>query len=80
MQEPDAHFSVDVQLSADETQVLLVLGSATANEVRALDAATPQGAFRVVLKRKPGREGDADHRVVAAIALQERAAVNEDDR
>jgi oligopeptidase B len=62
LQEPDEHFGVEVRLSADETQVLIVLGSATSNEVRALDAATPQGAFRMVLQRKPGREGDADHR------------------
>ena len=50
-------------LSSDESQVFIELGSATTNEVRAIEAKVPASAPRVVLSRKSGREGDADHRV-----------------
>jgi oligopeptidase B len=62
LQEKDEHFDLGVSLSSDETQIIVDYGSATTNEVRALDAKTPAAAFRTVLSRKQGREGDADHR------------------
>ncbi len=60
-EERDERFDIAVSLSSDETQLILDLGSATTNEVRALDAAKPTGKWQTVLARKAGREGGADH-------------------
>jgi oligopeptidase B len=62
MEEKDERFDVSILLSADESQVLMNLGSTITNEFRALDARTPEGPWRTVLARRNGREGDVDHR------------------
>lgn len=60
--EPDERFWVDIGKTKDEKFLLINLGSKITSEVWYLDAAKPTDDFRIIEKRKNGREYSVDHR------------------
>ncbi|HYN30533.1 MAG TPA: S9 family peptidase [Dermatophilaceae bacterium] len=59
-EEADERFWMGVGASRDDRWVILALGSKTTSEVHLLDAADPEGAFRVVAPRRDGVEYDVE--------------------
>ncbi|NHA66776.1 S9 family peptidase [Phycicoccus flavus] len=59
-QEDDERFWMGVGSSRDERWLMLVLGSKTTSEVHLLDAADPEGEWRVVAPRRDGVEYDVE--------------------
>src|SRR5690606_1303585 len=60
-QEDDERFWVGIGLTRSERYLVLSAGSKITSEVRLLDAATPDGEFRLVRPRKTGVEYGLDH-------------------
>ncbi len=60
--EQDEKFWLDIGKTKDEKYLLINLGSKITSEVRFLDAAKPAGEFKLIEKRKTGREYSVEHR------------------
>lgn len=60
-EEEDDSFYLGVDRSGDERYIVIHSGSTVTDEVRFLDAAVPEGAFRVLAPRERGIEYSADH-------------------
>ena len=59
--EPDLLFSVDVNRTKDDKFILVTSGSFTSGETWYVDAEHPDGALRVIEKRRPDVEYDVEH-------------------
>jgi len=60
-QEDDEHFFLEVSRTKDHAFVVLHLSSKLTSEVHVLDAADPEGSFRVIAPRRPGVEYAVEH-------------------
>ncbi|GIV60698.1 MAG: oligopeptidase B [Rhodothermaceae bacterium] len=60
-QEDDPEFYVRITRSKSDRYLLIAASQTTMDEVRYLDAADPEGAFRVLVPRRRGHEYGVDH-------------------
>ncbi len=60
-QEDDPEFYVRITRSKSDRYLLIAASQTTMDEVRYLDAADPDGAFRVLVPRRRGHEYSVDH-------------------
>ena len=61
-EEPDERFNLGVGRTGDRKYILLESGSHITNEVRFLDATTPEGEFQLIAPRVDDEEYHPDHR------------------
>lgn len=64
-EEPDERFFAGIGSSMSEKYLTIGVSSKVTSEVRVLDAADPEGEFRVVLPRREGVEYSLEHAVLA---------------